>query len=126
MLESSGTWLESPRWVHPLEESPSRAGKTSGNTRHCAGSTKSSRTLQDREESVPPLLWRVQVRVGELRGEREDVVPIILTMFGEHPAITGSKLGGARRTQAPQARGRSGSHGLSTRLSPLPSIMLPK
>ncbi|MDQ3965411.1 MAG: hypothetical protein M3246_02995 [Actinomycetota bacterium] len=26
MLESSGTWLESTRWVHPLEESPSRAG----------------------------------------------------------------------------------------------------
>jgi hypothetical protein len=42
MLESSGTWLESTRWVHPLEESPSRAGKTSGNTRHCAGSTKSA------------------------------------------------------------------------------------
>jgi hypothetical protein len=101
MLESSGTWLESPRWVHPLEESPSRAGKTSGNTRHCAGSTKSSRTLQDREESVPPLLWRVQVRVGELRGEREDVVPIILTMFGEHPATTGRRE--ANSEEAPTA-----------------------
>src|SRR5215207_4215369 len=53
MLESSGTWLESTRWVHPLEESPSRAGKTSGNTRHCAGSTKSSRTRAGSSRASP-------------------------------------------------------------------------
>src|SRR5215207_3060302 len=43
MLESSGTWLESP----------SRAGKTSGNTRHCAGSTKSSRTRAGSSRASP-------------------------------------------------------------------------
>src|SRR5215216_5434391 len=46
-------WLESTRWVHPLEESPARVGKTSGNTRHCAGSTKSSRTRAGSSRASP-------------------------------------------------------------------------
>ncbi|HEX2740123.1 MAG TPA: hypothetical protein VHM69_06725 [Rubrobacter sp.] len=70
MLESSGTWLETTKWVHLVEggedarEHPPLRGIHDG-LAHEPGrdARRHIRPLQDREEDVPPLLRRVQVRV---------------------------------------------------------------